>query len=126
MRNNKSTCRLPVISGQTPLPSRQVDAKNHQERVSPFVPQSAGCGPPAPGLIGVRGKFMRSRRYKGRCQGAAVAFHTFGDVRPLLDRYVLPVYADPGAPPLDIVCDTMEAALALKERIMQADLNRAE
>ena len=51
-----------------------------------------------------------------------VAFRTFGDVRPLLNRYVLPVYSDPGMPPWEIVCDSMAAALAHTDRLREADL----
>jgi hypothetical protein len=66
---------------------------------------------------------MSCRRHKGRSTPAAkhVAFRTFGDVRPLLTKYVLPVYGDPDGPPFEIVCDTMDVALALKERITEAD-----
>jgi hypothetical protein len=39
-----------------------------------------------------------------------------------MNRYVL--YSDPEAPPFEILFDTMEAALAAKERIREAD--RAE
>jgi hypothetical protein len=35
----------------------------------------------------------------------AVAFRAFGEVRPLLNRYVLPVYAGPGMPLREIICD---------------------
>jgi len=38
----------------------------------------------------------------------------------LLNRFVLPVFGDLVAPAFDIVCDTMDAALALKERIREA------
>lgn len=66
---------------------------------------------------------VRSSRYKGRSTPAVtpIAFRTFGDVRPLLNRYVLPVYADPGSPQHEILCDLMEAALAMKERLTEAD-----
>ena len=50
-----------------------------------------------------------------------VAFHTFGDIRPLLNRYVLPVYGDPGSPPHEILCDSVAAALALKARLTESD-----
>ena len=62
-------------------------------------------------------------RYKGRSTPVApsVAFRTFGEVRPLLNRYVLPVYAGPGAPPREILCDSVEAAIALKARLTEAD-----
>jgi|HubBroStandDraft_4_1064222.scaffolds.fasta_scaffold1235354_1 hypothetical protein len=62
-------------------------------------------------------------RYKGRSTLVVkpVTFRTFGDVRSLLNRFVLPVYADPGTPPCEILCDSMEAALALKERLTEAD-----
>ncbi|HEX3431160.1 MAG TPA: hypothetical protein VHT03_09755 [Rhizomicrobium sp.] len=64
-----------------------------------------------------------SRRYKGRSTPAPkpVAFRTFGAIRPLLHRFVLPVYGDPDAPALEIVCDTLEAALVARERIGEAD-----
>ena len=39
----------------------------------------------------------------------------------MLNRYVLPVYAGQGAPPRDILCDSVEAALALKDRLKEAD-----
>jgi hypothetical protein len=39
----------------------------------------------------------------------------------LLNRFVLPVYSDPDAPPLEIVCDTLDQALDVKERIREAD-----
>jgi hypothetical protein len=64
-----------------------------------------------------------SRRYKGRSTPVEVlaAFRIFGDVRPFLNRYVLPVYADPGVPPREILCDSVEAALALKAQLTEAD-----
>lgn len=64
-----------------------------------------------------------SSRYKGRSTPAAppVAFRTFGEVRPLLNRYVLPVYAGLRSPPREILCDSVEAALALKARLTEAD-----
>jgi hypothetical protein len=67
---------------------------------------------------------MSCRRHKGGSTPAAkrVAFRTFGEVRPLINRYVLPVYGDPDAPPFEIVCDTMEAALGTKEGVREAGL----
>ena len=67
-------------------------------------------------------------RHKGRSTPAVppVAFRTFGEVRPLMNRSVLPVYGDPDAPPLEIVCDTREVALALKARISEADMAEFE
>jgi len=47
-------------------------------------------------------------RYKG-CSappGVPVAFRTFGAIRPLVNKFVLPVYSDPNAPPFDMVCDS--------------------
>jgi hypothetical protein len=71
---------------------------------------------------------MSCRRHKGRSTPAfpRVAFRTFGDVRPLLTKCVLPVYGDPNAPPFEIVCDTMDVALAVKERIREADRSEFE
>jgi hypothetical protein len=63
-------------------------------------------------------------RHKGRSTPAAksVAFRTFGEIRPLHTKWVLPVYSDPAAPPLEIVCDTLEMAIRHRERLREADL----
>jgi hypothetical protein len=64
------------------------------------------------------------RHYTGRSSPATkpVAFHTFGEVRPRIDKYVLPVYGDPDSKPFEIVCDTLDVALAHMERLREADL----
>jgi hypothetical protein len=64
-----------------------------------------------------------NNRYKGRSAPAArpTAFRTFGDVRPLMNRWVLPIYDDPDAPPLNVVCDTLEVALSHKAQMIEAD-----
>ena len=69
-----------------------------------------------------------SSRYKGRSTPVTppVAFRAFGEVRPLLNRYVLAVYGNSETPPREIVCDSMEAALALNERLTEADLAEFE
>ena len=56
----------------------------------------------------------------------SVAFRTFGEIRPLHGRYVLPVYYADSAPPMEIVCDSMEAALAGKRRLHEADMAEFE
>ena len=62
-------------------------------------------------------------RYKGRSTAAArpAPLRTFDKIRPLLNRFVLPIYCDPAAPPLDIMFDTIEAVLAHKARIIEMD-----
>ena len=63
-------------------------------------------------------------RYKGRSTPAArpTAFRTFGEIRPLLNHFVLPVYGDAAEPPFEIICDTLDAAVAHRERLREADL----
>lgn len=67
-------------------------------------------------------------RYKGRSARVAklVAFHTFGEIRPLMNRFVLSVYDDPDDPPFEIVCDTREAAVMAKERLIEADMRELD
>lgn len=68
-------------------------------------------------------------RYKGRRSARiakVVAFRTFGEIRPLMNRFVLPVYDDPNEPPFEIVCDTREAALMAKERLIEMDMRDFE
>jgi hypothetical protein len=43
-----------------------------------------------------------------------------------MNKYVLPVSGDPDAPPFEIVCNTMEAALAQIERLGEANLTGFE
>ena len=55
----------------------------------------------------------RSRRYKGRTTPAArpVAFRTFGEIRSLHTKWVLPVFDDPNSKPNELVYDTLELAM---------------
>jgi hypothetical protein len=55
-----------------------------------------------------------------------VAFRIFGEICPLLNRCVLPVYGDPTGQPFEIVFDTLNAALAHMERLEEADLDEFE
>ena len=66
---------------------------------------------------------LAQMRHKGRSTPAAkpVAFRTFGEIRPLMWKWVLPVYGDPDAPPFEIVCETREAAETVRRKAIEFD-----
>ena len=57
----------------------------------------------------------RHRRFKSEpyIRRQSLAFKVFGEIRPLLDRYVLPVWLEEDAPAHKIVCS--DRALALRQ-----------
>ena len=57
----------------------------------------------------------RHRRFKSEpyVRRQSLAFKVFGEIRPLLDRFVLPVWLEEDAPAREIVCS--DRALALRQ-----------
>lgn len=70
----------------------------------------------------------RRRRFKSDpyIQRQALAFRVFGEIRPLLDRFVLRVWLHEDAPPTEIVCPDRAVALDQIERMKLGDMEEYE
>ena len=71
---------------------------------------------------------MVRRRFKSPpyVRRQALAFRIFGEIRPLMDRVVLPVWLYEDGPPTDIVCESREIALRRIEIMKQGEMEEYE
>ena len=69
-----------------------------------------------------------SRRFKSApyVQYRPLAFRVFGEVRPLMDRCVLPVWNTEDGPPREIVCESVDVAGRQQEMLREGDLAALE
>lgn len=56
----------------------------------------------------------------------ALAFRVFGEIRPLLNQFVLPVWLYEDGPPAEIVCVSRAVAQGQMERMKLGDMEQYE